>query len=132
MKKSREEAVAYINGLKGYEGYVQFSNGKIRPGDIFKGYQDIVLQPSEGFVYEAHFFNGKESIAMKQLNGYIYIDENRDIVMDDANINLYKSKAGTIKMVQIWEKELDPLCEDMYVKKCKKVLFAGFVDGGSK
>lgn len=130
MKKSRKETVAYINALEGYEGYVQFSDCKIRVEDIFKGYQDISLAASDGFVYEAHFFNGRDSIAMKQLNGDIYIDENKNIAMDDTNTTVYKSKAGDIRMVQVWEKEEDPLCEEMFVKKCKKVLFAGFVNGG--
>jgi len=129
MKTSKEEIFDYINTLKGYEGYVQFSNSKIRAEDIFKGYQDIKLEPSEGFVYEAHFFNGTDSIAIRQLNNYIYVDENKNIALDGTNINIYQSKAGNIKMVQIWEKKEDPLCEGMFVKKCTKVLFAGFSEG---
>ena len=130
MKKSKESIVEYIHTLKGYEGYVQFSNSKIRIGDIFKGYQDIELEESEGFVYEAHFFNGSDSISIKQLNGDFYVDEERTIDMSEENTNVYQSKVGEVQMVQLWESKPDPLCEGMYVKKCKKVVFAGFVNGG--
>ena len=38
MKKNRNEIVEYINTLKGYEGYVQFSHRPIEiEKDVFEG-----------------------------------------------------------------------------------------------
>ena len=123
MKKNQTEILDYINNLKGYQGYIQMSDCPI--SDIWKEYSDINFTPKSGFVYEAHFFNGKNSIAIKQINDNWLVDESKNIPLSDAQI--YHAINGLeLKMAQIWESENDPLCEDMPVMKLKKVVFAGF------
>jgi CRISPR type III-associated protein (TIGR04423 family) len=124
------EIIEYINTLDGYRGYVQFSHRPIdKERDIFVD-SNPVVEDEEGFVYEAHFCNDSESITIKQINenwlisksdiSSISHDEINGYITDIENFN-YK-----VKMARIWEKEQDPLCEDMEVKKLKKVVFLGF------
>lgn len=123
MKKNRQETLDYINALTGYQGYVQFSDRPIE--DIFKDYSDIKVQEKEGFVYEAYFFNGSDSITIKQINDSWIIDKTENIPLSDTQI--YESKDGLkIKMAQIWKCEKDKLCANMEVLKLDKVVFAGF------
>ena len=125
MRKDREEIIAYINGLKGYEGFVQFSNTKIRECDIFKEFQDIKLTPIKGFIYEAHFYNGTDSITIKQANDSWLVDEVKNTSLEDTQTYIGINDLK-IKMAQIWEPNADELCEGMEVKKLQKVVFAGF------
>jgi CRISPR type III-associated protein (TIGR04423 family) len=127
MKKNREEVIEYIESLKEYEGYVQFSDIPIRECDVFKGFQDISLQMTKGFVSEAFFFNGTDSVAIRQINKEWHIDENKNIPLGDTES--FVTPYGRITMAQVWEEIPDPLCEEMKVKKLKKVLFAGFEKG---
>ncbi|MEA1892482.1 MAG: hypothetical protein U9N33_07200, partial [Campylobacterota bacterium] len=82
MKKTRDEIITYINALQGYQGYVQFSDRPIE--DIFREFSDIHVDPNDGFVYEAHFSNGQDSISIKQLNDYWFVDECKNVSMDDT------------------------------------------------
>ena len=135
MKKNREEVIEYINGLKAYEGYVQFSDKSLRTCDVFEGYQDIQLTPTNGFVFEAHFVNGIESIMIRQLN-HEWIVSSTDISkvekkdMDffalEKTKELENVKSNWVKMAQLWDEESDSLCHNMKVMKLKKVVFAGF------
>ena len=129
MKKNKIEIVEYINSLKGYQGYIQMSDKKI--ADIWQDFSDISFDPSSGFVYEAHFFNGKDSIAIRQINESWYVDENKNISLSDTQ-NYHAINGLAVKMAQIWEAEQDELCENMPVLKLKKVLFAGFTKGDDK
>jgi CRISPR type III-associated protein (TIGR04423 family) len=131
MKKNKLEIIDYINSLKGYQGYVQFSDTKIRECDIFKEFQDINLTTTNGFIYEAHFYNGSDSIAIRQINNTFYINEENNVPLKDtqAYIGINNLK---IKMAQIWDEKVDNLCEDMKVKKLSKVVFVGFEKGDSK
>lgn len=127
--KNNQEVINYINNLKNYCGYVQFSDEKIRECDIFKEYQDIQLIPTQGFIYEAHFCNGTESIAIKQINdGWLVSKTSLSEVQNkEKDMQVYHAINGLqVKMAQIWEAENDPLCENMPVLKLKKVVFAGF------
>ena len=127
---TKQKVIEYINDLQNYQGYVQFSDTKIRECDIFKEFQDIKLTSTDGFIYEAHFCNDKESIAIRQINDGWFIsktdisniDKNdiQEFITDISDFN-YK-----IKMAQIWEEVEDELCENMKVKKLKKVVFVGF------
>ncbi len=126
MKKNREEILDYINGLKGYQGYVQFSDRPIE--DIFKDYTNIKIKDKGGFVYEAYFFNGSDSITIKQINDSWIVDETKNIPLLETQVYLTKDKIK-IKMAQIWKSEEDKLCEDMKVLKLDKVVFAGFEGG---
>lgn len=129
MKKNKIQISEYINTLKGYQGYIQMSDCPI--ADIWETYSDISFTPTSGFVYEAHFFNGKDSIAIKQINDSWLVDESKNIPLTETNT--YKAINGLkVKMAQIWEEESDPLCENMKVLKLKKVLFAGFSKGETK
>ena len=125
MIKNKEEIIEYINSLNNYQGYVQFSDTKIRECDIFKDFQKINLTPTDGFVYEAHFYNGSDSISIRQINGKFYINEEKNVPLTDIRtyegINNHK-----IRMAQIWEEIPDVLCDNMKVKKIKKVVFTGF------
>ena len=142
MKKSRTEVIEYINSLKAYEGYVQFSDTPLRECDVFEGYQDIKLTPTKGFVYEAHFTNGKESIMIRQQNAEWVVSTTDDISkVEEKDMNLYALektshlkdvKSEWVKMAQIWEAKADKLCDGMEVMKLQKVVFAGFEKGESK
>ena len=137
MKKSRTEIIEYINSLKNYEGYVQFSDTPLRKCDVFEGYQDIKLTPTDGFVYEAHFSNGKESIMVRQQNAEWVVSTTDISKVDNKDMNLYALektshlkdvKSEWVKMAQIWEAKADKLCDEMEVMKLQKVVFAGFVE----
>ena len=131
MIKNKEEIIEYINNLKNYQGYVQFSDTKIRDCDIFKNYQDIKLTNTDGFVYEAHFYNGTDSIAIRQINDTFYINEEENVSLEDTQIYIGIDNLK-IRMAQIWEEKEDNLCENMKVKKISKVVFAGFEKGDTK
>jgi CRISPR type III-associated protein (TIGR04423 family) len=133
LHEEKEILIKDINELQGYQGYVQFSHRPIEKSkDIFLD-NNPKIEDEEGFIYEAHFCNGKESIAIRQINdGWFLsktdisnIDKNdmQEFITDISDFN-YK-----VKMAQIWEKVEDDLCENMKVKKLKKVVFAGFVNG---
>lgn len=128
MKKDKkEEVIQYINSLEGYNGYVQFSHREIVKGkDIFHG-RKIEVENEKGFIYEANFCNNENSISIKQINNAWYISETDISKITDEDIEVYESKYGAkIQMAQIWKSESDELCENMNVKKLKKVVFAGF------
>ena len=129
MKKNRQEILEYINSLKDYEGYVQFSDRPIE--DIWTQKSDISVDAKDGFVYEAHFYNGSDSISIKQVNDVWLVDETKDTPLTDTQdfIGINKLK---VKMAQIWEAKEDPLCEGMKVNKLTKVVFAGFEKGERK
>jgi len=129
--ETKESIIKYINSLKDYEGYVQFSDSKIRECDIFKGFQDIKLTPTKGFIYEAHFYNGQDSITIRQINDSWIVDKNIDIPLTDTE-TFYAKDGLKVKMAQIWEAKADEFCEGMRVKKLIKVVFAGFEKGDSK
>lgn len=133
MSKSRTEIIDYINGLKGYEGYVQFSHRKLdMDKDIFKG-KDPSVQDESGFVYEAHFCNGVESIIIRQLNSKWYVSTVDISAVAQEDTQIYEAIGNyKVKMAQVWEPKADSLCENMEVKKLQKVVFAGFEKGGSK
>jgi len=128
MKKSKEELVAYINSLKAYQGYVQFSHRPIdKTKDIFID-RNPQVEDEDGFIYEAHFYNGKNSITIKQINKCWLVDEIKDTPLDDTQsyTAIHNLK---VRMAQIWEATPDELCEGMKVKKLQKVVFAGFENG---
>jgi len=131
MKKDKKEIIEYINTLKGYEGYVQFSHRPIdKDRDIFYNNKDIKVEDESGFICEAHFYNGKDSITIKQINTHWLIDEIIDTPLSDVESYLTDiEKFPKIKMAQIWEAQADDLCAGMDVKKLKKVVFAGFIGG---
>jgi CRISPR type III-associated protein (TIGR04423 family) len=131
MKKNREEIIKYINNLKGYQGYVQFSHRPINKiKDIFID-KNPNIEDESGFIYEAHFFNGKASITIKQVNNSWLVDEVTNTPLDDTQTYLsdIKDFDYKIKMAQIWESKPDNLCEDMEVMKLQKVVFVGFKNG---
>ena len=134
MKK--EEIVAYINReLQNYQGYVQFSHRPIdKKRDIFLG-GNIKVENEEGFIYEAHFCNGTHSIQIRQVNDSWLVSETDISGVNDIDTQTYISDIEhfpyKVKMAQIWKIEKDALCENMEVKKLKKVVFAGF-EGASK
>ncbi len=121
---NKTEVIDYINSLKGYEGYVQFSDRPIE--DIFTISSDIQVDPKKGFVYEAHFSNGKESIAIRQINDEWMVAKTDISNIHEDDKQIYHALGKNVEMAQIWEEEEDPLCEGMKTKKLKKVVFAGF------
>jgi CRISPR type III-associated protein (TIGR04423 family) len=130
MKKNKTEILEYINSLRGYEGYVQFSNRPIE--DIWTQKSDIGVDAKDGFVYEAHFSNGVESISIKQLNATWLISKTDISNIKEEDTEIFYALEQNVKMAQIWEEVTDPLCEDMKVKKLQKVVLVGFVRGESK
>ena len=132
MKK--EEIIKTINEkYADYEGYVQFSHRPINlDTDVFKDGKRIEVSDESGFIYEAHFYNGVESVAIRQINDAWHVATTQlSEVLDETNdIQEYDSIVGKVKMAQIWKEETkeetDELCENMPTKKLKKVVFAGF------
>ncbi len=127
MRKNRTEIIEYINTLGGYEGYVQFSHRPIELNkDIFID-NDPKVADEEGFVYEAHFSNGVESVAIRQMNDAWLVSI---ASIDNADLETFHGISDLkINMAQIWETKIDHLCEGMEVTKLKKVVFAGFAKG---
>ena len=129
--ESPEELIDAINTkLSGYEGYVQFSHRPIdKTKDIFTENTPHV-QEKAGFIYEAHFCNGSQSILIRQINDIWLVGKTDISEAEEEDMQTYISDIEAwnyrIKMAQIWEQEQDALCEDMEVKKLKKVVFAGF------
>jgi len=129
---SETEIIKYINNLQGYQGYIQYSNRPIdKKEDIFL--QDTAkVNLKGGFIYEAHFYNDTDnkSISVKQINSSWLVSETVISNIDKNDIQTYKSDIQdwnyNIKMAQIWEEVEDKECENMKVKKLKKVVFAGF------
>jgi len=128
--KNREEIENYINSLKSYEGYVQFSDRAIE--DIWRDKSDISIDAKDGFVYEAHFCNGVESIGIKQINGSWFVSVTDISNIQEEDIETYYALEQNVKMAQIWEAVEDEYCEGMRVKKIQKVVFAGFKKGDTK
>lgn len=130
---TKNELKEYLEKLQGYNGYIQYSNRPInKDRDIFLN-QNLKVEDEDGFIYEAHFCNGKESISIKQINQYWLVNKTDVSNIDKNDIQSYKSDIQdwnyNIKMAQIWEDVEDSLCENMRVKKLKKVVFMGFENG---
>ena len=125
MRKSREEIIDYINGLSGYEGFVQFSHRPIDiKRDVFIG-SNPKVEEEEGFVLEAHFFNETDSVTVRQINDIWMVDESHNILLDD--VATYHAIGDLkINMAQQWKPQEDDNCADMEVMKLEKVVFAGF------
>jgi len=124
MKKNKTEILEYINSLKGYEGYVQFSNRPIE--DIWTQKSDISVDAKGGFVYEAHFSNGVESISIKQVNDTWFVSQTDISNINKEELDVVHALTQNIKIAQIWEEKDDEFCEGMKVKKLQKVTFVGF------
>ena len=127
--EQKGELIKDINKLKGYEGYVQFSHRPLEQKDIFddKDKAPKVAKDEKGFIYEAHFCNGQESIMIRQQNADWVVSKTE---ITSAEFETFHGIAGLkIKMAQIWEAKADELCEGMEVMKLKKVVFAGFEKG---
>ncbi|MDQ7060882.1 MAG: TIGR04423 family type III CRISPR-associated protein [Sulfurimonas sp.] len=136
MKKNKTQIIEYINSLQNYQGYVQFSHRPIdKNKDIFYDGKAVSIEDEEGFIYEAHFCNDKESIAIKQVNESFLVSKTNISDIDENDTQEYISDIENlpkIKMAQIWEEEVDELCAGMKVKKLKKVVFTGFEKGDLK
>ncbi len=133
----QEMLIDYINSLSDYRGYVQFSHRALEAQDIFEDKAPNVAKDEKGFVYEAHFFNGKESIMIRQQNAEWVVSTTLIADVEEKDMNLYALektshlegvKSEWVKMAQIWEAKADKLCEGMDVMKLQKVIFAGFVE----
>jgi len=135
MKK--EDIVNTINEqYRDYEGYVQFSHRAIdKERDIFYDGKRVEVLDENGFIYEAHFYNEKESISIKQINDSWLVSTTDISNVDENDTEKFISDVTgwnyKIKMAQIWEKEADEFCEGIEMKKLKKVVFAGFIGGES-
>ena len=128
--RTKQEIQTYINSLKAYEGYVQFSDRPIE--DIWTQKSDIRIDSKGGFVYEAHFCNGAESISIKQINDSWFVSTTDVSNISDEDTQLYHAFERNVKMAQVWEEVADELCEGMKVQKIKKVVFVGFTKGDTK
>jgi CRISPR type III-associated protein (TIGR04423 family) len=122
---NQKEIIEYINGLTGYEGYIQFSH---RPIDIEKDVfidQDPNVKDEEGFILEAHFFDGSNGVTIRQINDEWVVDENKSIVLNNVN-SYYAVDTLEVNMAQIWTPKRDKYCADFEVLKLEKVVFVGF------
>lgn len=137
--KQKENLLNDINDLilQGYEGYVQFAHRPIdKNRDIFYEGKKIIVNNEEGFIYEAHFCNAKESIQIRQINDGWLVSKTSVENISGADVQSYLSDIEgfdyKIQMAQIWEEQEDEYCENMSVLKLQKVVFAGFKQGESK
>jgi len=124
------EVIKFINDLNGYQGYVQFSHRAIdKARDIFIT-DNPKIENENGFVFEAHFANNKESISIKQINDSWIVSRSDISNIEDRYIQSFltdiKGFKHKVKMAQIWETKEDNLCENMRVMNLQKVVFAGF------
>ena len=134
MKKNKEEIIKYINEeLQNYQGYIQYSNRAISKKDDIFIKDNPKADEKGGFIYEAHFCNGQKSIMIRQINDSWIVSETdiSQVPKDDIQsyISDIKDFKYKIKMAQIWLDEEDKLCDEMIVKKLKKVVFVGFNNG---
>lgn len=124
----KEKVIDFINSLNGFNGYVQFSDRKILQKDIFDK-QSLQVDNEEGFVYEAHFCDDKNSLCIRQINNLWYMSVSDISQIDKKDIQIYKAKFDKkVKMAQIWESKEDEMCENFRVKRLQKVVFAGFAE----
>jgi len=127
MKLSREQLADFIHNLDGYEGYIQYSHRAIQSdSDIFYDDKKIRIQEGNGFIYEAHFCNGVDSIAIKQVNALWFVTKTDITLIEKKDITSYHAKHKNVKMAQVWEIQIDEFCNNMKVQKLKDVVFAGF------
>lgn len=133
MKKSRDEILKYVNGLAGYDGYIQLMGEKIDEEHIFFAEERSPSLSESELIYEAHFFSSSQnkSIFIRQINDGWFVDETDlgsvKLGEDDVKVFYAKSSDIKIKMAQIWVEESDELCEGLPVLKFKKSAFAGFI-----
>ncbi len=128
--EDKKDVINEINSLNNYQGYVQWSHRPIdKEKDIFKDKEPLVSDES-GFILEAHFCNDRESVMIRQINNNWHISKTDITNIPQEDTQKYLSDIENfpfyVKMAQIWKEESDPLCENMKVKKLKKVVFAGF------
>ena len=135
MLTSNKDVIAYINKLDAYRGYVQFSHRPLEKKDIFEDKAPNVAIDEKGFVYEAHFSNGKESIMIRQQNAEWMVSKTPIVDIEDKDVDFYALektshlkdvKSNWVKMAQLWEAKEDELCANMEVMKLQKVVFTGF------
>ena len=130
--RDKKEVINYINSLKGYCGYIQWSHRPIdKEKDIFIN-KDPNIDNENGFIYEAHFYNDteKKSIQIRQINDSWLVSETNILNLDEKDTQIFISEiqgCPKVKMAQIWQEKEDELCENMKVKKLTKVVFTGFV-----
>jgi len=124
----KEDVIAYINEhFQDYEGYVQFSHRPINIStDVFINTRPKV-NDEVGFVYEAHFSNGKESVAIRQMNAMWKLSTTN---IDNVEVETFYAIADLkVKMAHIWKLKEDEHCLSMDVLNIDKVVFAGFAGG---
>ncbi len=124
----KEDVIAYINEhFQGYEGYVQFSDRPIDIGiDVFMK-NTVKVTNEKGFISEAHFSNGKESVAIRQMNATWRLSTT-DITKAEVE-TFYAIADLKVKMAHIWKLKEDEHCLGMDVLNIDKVVFAGFAGG---
>jgi CRISPR type III-associated protein (TIGR04423 family) len=129
-----------INKLEGYRGYVQFSHRPLELKDVFED-KDPDITETKGFVYEAHFSNGNESIMIRQQNAEWVVSktdistvakEDEEFYALEKTTLLTDVKSNWVKMAQIWESKEDALCDKMNVMKLQKVVFVEFTEFAEK
>jgi len=130
MIKEKDEVIEYINSLKGYRGYLQFSHREIDvKKDVFIDKDPLVCE-EEGFVYEAHFANEKESITIRQIDDKFLVTKTDISQVPKEDINSFLSITDQkVKMAQIWVKKEDQRCLNLKAPQLKAVVFAGFEKG---
>lgn len=131
--KTKQEVINYINSLDGYKGYVQFAHRPIdKDKDLFYDGKKVKVDDESGFIYEAHFCNGTNSIQIRQINNEWKISQTDISNVQHEDTQVYISDitgCSNIRMAQIWEEKEDKYCENMKVKKLSKVVFAEFEKG---
>lgn len=131
MKTKFEEIYNELQGE--YVGYIQISDKKLEKSFVYQKPQKLEpLNLANSFVVEACFFDGKESIHIRQVNNeYKVTKVNLDEISDNfKSIETFLSDGyGKVKIATIWEEQDDEFCNNYKVLKPTKQVFAGFKKG---
>lgn len=128
MKTKFEEIYNTLQGE--YQGYMQLSDKKLSKNFVCKTKQKLKpLDIGDSFVVEACFFDGDESINIRQVNdGYKVVKAKlSDFSKENVTKNEFLTNGyGKVKIATIWEGKGDEHCKNYDVLTPILQLFAGF------
>ena len=127
MIKTRDELKEFYNSLGEFEGYIQMSDEKL--DKIFTKklklpkYDEI--HNGKNFIFEAMFFDGERSIAIRQFNDkFIVVDEKLSSFETKTTEEFFAKNGMKIEITTIWEQE--EFDESLKTLKPTLQLFTGF------
>lgn len=146
MKLNRDELRAKYGSLTGkYEGYVQMSAGRIstyfREATDLPVWEDLHRGAAGLFIFEAALYEPatKRSILIRQIDdGWTWSEavvdwEKTDATDKETYYSVFDDHSRKeIRMIQLWEKEPDPISDGFECLVPIGVYFAGFEKKGGE